>query len=210
MRNIKMVHVLGLALIFFTTLPIVGQYRTTALNLINQAAKLGPPDGMNLLINTNSSHGAHGCAVKESEKDPASAATILIAIAERLIIFANTTTEKRIPENPRDPIQPRRYVYWMQAIFELDLADRYIRKVSETNLQQAANLAIRIATLYYNSIPTNNNYQQMQNNYRAKARYHLYDINIHSAHGYARKIKDKAQQTALMNQIKGLHQAWKL
>ncbi len=206
MRNIKLLCVVGISIILITSLAIFGDPFTDGMALVGQAAALGPPAGWNLLIGTS---GAHGCAVKESYKNPARAATLLIAIAQRLIIFANTTTESRPQLDVQDPIRPRRNRYWMDAIHQLDLADRYIRKLVKTNPQLCVNMAIQIATVYFNNIPTSQNYIQMQNNYRAKARYHLYDRNIYSAHGYISHIENKAQREAMLNQIKALHQAWK-
>ena len=209
MRKIKLLFVMCISIMLIISLPVFGDYFTHGMTLIGQAAAKGPPAGWNLLIGTNWKYGARGCAVRESYENPARAANLLIAIAQRLIIFANTTTETRVHEDSQDPIRPRRNRYWMDAIHQLDLADKYIRKLVKTNPQLCANMAIRIATIYYNSIPTNPNYIQMQRNYVAKARYHLYDNNIHSAHGYIKDIKNKDQRAAMLKRIKALHQNWK-
>ena len=209
MRKIKLLFVVWISIILITSLPVFGDYFEDGMAFVGRAAALGPPAGWNLLIGTNSRYGARGCAVKESYENPARAATLLISIAQRLIVFANTTTETRVHEDSQDPIRPRRNRYWMDAIHQLDLADKYIRKLVKTNPQLCVNMAIRIATVYFNSIPASANYIQMQNNYRAKARYHLYDRNIYSAHGYIYHIENKTQRTAMLNRIKALHQAWK-
>lgn len=194
---------------FIVSLPVFGDYFTHGMTLVGQAAAKGPPDGWNLLIGTNWKTGARGCAVQESKTNPARAANLLMAIAQRLIVFANTTTESRPQKDVQDPIRPRRNRYWMDAIHQLDLADKYIRKLVKTNPQLCVNMAIRIATIYFNNIPTSENYSQMQRNYLAKARYHLYDKNIYSAHGYIKYIKNKTQQQAMLTKIKALRQTWK-
>ena len=203
---------MGIVIIFLaTSMPLFSQnYQAQANTLIAQAAALGPPAGLKYLISTNWQYGARGCAVKLSKTNPTAAANILIAIAQRLIIYANTTREQRRIENPRDPIQPFRYKYWQEAIYQLSLADRYIRIVSKTNPQLAANMAFQIAGIYYNNIPQNPNYKAYRRNYRAQARTHLQSSNTVSALTYAKKIKNKAQRLAMINRIKTQHKIWKL
>ena len=212
MSKIKPAVVVGLSLIFlFSSLPVFSQSnRARAWNLIRQAATMGPPAGLSKLISTNPSYGARGCAVKIAVKNPAEAANILIAIAQRLMIYANTTRQTRADENPRDPYQPFRYKYWQEAISQLILADRYIKRLAKINPLEAANMAIRIATLYYNNIPIRRSYKAYQDTYRAQARTHLDSSNPVSARSHAGKIKNKAQRRAMLNRIKAQQRAWNL
>ena len=212
MNKIKPAFVVGLSLVFlFSSLPIFSQsHRARAWNLISQAATQGPPAGLSKLISTNASYGARGCAVKVGFKNPAEAANILIAIAQRLMIYANTTRQTRANENPKDPYQPFRYKYWQEAINQLSLADRYIKKLAKTNPLQAANMAIRIATLYYNNMPVRSSYKVYRDTYRAQARTHLDSSNPVSARSHAGKIKNKAQCRAMLNRIKAQRRAWNL
>lgn len=185
-------------------------YQARARSFISQAQALGPPAGLGKLTSSNPNTGAAGCAAQLAKTAPDDAAEILIAVGQTLIGFANTTKQTRPYENPKDPIQPFRYYYWQQAIHQLNMASKYAVQLGRTDPQQAAQIMIRIATLYYNSIPTNKSYGAYISAYRQKAKWHLYSSNSESARFFAKKIKDAAEQKAALARIDGLRKSWKL
>jgi len=213
MKKIRFI-LLGAALssLMFSPLfaPPPVDYAARAWNFISQAAALGPPAGLNKLIGGNANKDARGCAVQVGKRNPAGAANIMIAVCQRLIIFGNTTRQTRAYQNRKDPIQPFRYQYWQEAVTQSNLASRFIKQTSKTNPQQASQLAIRLATLFYNNIPANKSYAAMRSTFRQKAKWHLYSSNSESARCYANKIRNKNQRQTVLNQIQGLRKAWKL
>ncbi|MBN2198973.1 MAG: hypothetical protein JW747_03905 [Candidatus Aminicenantes bacterium] len=213
MRKIKFVLIsAALFSLLFSPLfaPAQVNYATRAWNFISQAAALGPPAGLNKLIGGNANKDARGCAVQLAKRNPDRAANIMIAVCQRLIIFGNTTRQTRAYQNPKDPVQPFRYQYWQEAVTQSNLASNYIKQTSKTNPQQASQLAIRLATLFYNNIPGNKNYAAYRSTFRQKAKWYLYSSNSESARYYANKIMNKKQRQTVLNQIQGLRKAWKL
>lgn len=213
MNKIKFI-LLGAALssLMFSPLfaPPPVDYAARAWNFISQAAALGPPAGLNKLIGGNANKDARGCAVQVGKKNPAGAANIMIAVCRRLIIFGNTTRQTRAYQNPKDPIQPFRYQYWQEAVNQSNLASQYIQKTAKTNPQQASQLAITLATLFFNNIPANKNYTAYRSTFRQKATWYLHSSNSESARYYANKIRDRKQRQTVLNRIQALRKAWKL
>jgi hypothetical protein len=185
-------------------------YIARAWSFIRQANAEGPPAGLNKLIGGNANKDARGCAVKVAKTDPLSAANIMIAVGENLMRFARITRQTRAYQNPKDPVQPFRYQYWQEAVTQLNLASRYISQVAKTNPPQAAQLAIKLATLFYNNIPANASYETMRNTYRQRAATYLHASNSESARYYAGKIRDRNRRQIVLKRIQALRKSWNL